>query len=234
MIEELDIDTYLYISKNKLQIFVYNKKDQKNLYTQEKIVYDEYNFQDLNELSKFLDENIYKIEKLVGNFVKDIILVVENDENLNVSVSIKKKNYNETISKKDLESSLIELKDLFNENYPEQNILHMIIVNYIIDERSYSSFVSDLSSDYLCLEVKFVCISNDLIFKFDKLLTNYQITISKYMCGNYVNNFSKIVNGELTEKIYKLKNGFNDNEVTLVPKNVKNKGFFEKFFQLFS
>ena len=54
------------------------------------------------------------------------------------------------------------------------------------------------------------------------------------MCGNYVNNFSKIVNGELTEKIYKLKNGFNDNEVTLVPKNVKNKGFFEKFFQLFS
>ena len=234
MIEELDIDTYLYISKNKLQIFVYNKKDQKNLYTQEKIVYDEYNFQDLNELSKFLDENIYKIEKLVGNFVKDIILVVENDENLNVSISIKKKNYNETISKKDLESSLTELKDLFNENYQEQNILHMIIVNYIIDERSYSSFVGDLSSDYLCLEVKFVCISNDLIFKFDKLLTNYQITISKYMCGNYVKNFSKIVNGELTEKIYKLKNGFNDNEVTLVPKNVKNKGFFEKFFQLFS
>ena len=234
MIEELDIDTYLYISKNKLQIFVYNKKDQKNLYTQEKIVYDKYNFQDLNELSKFLDENIYKIEKLVGNFVKDIILVVENDENLNVSISIKKKNYNETISKKDLESSLTELKDLFNENYQEQNILHMIIVNYIIDERSYSFFVSDLSSDYLCLEVKFVCISNDLIFKFDKLLTNYQITISKYMCGNYVNNFSKIVNGELTEKIYKLKNGFNDNEVTLVPKNVKNKGFFEKFFQLFS
>ena len=234
MIEELDIDTYLYISKNKLQIFVYNKKDQKNLYTQEKIVYDEYNFQDLNELSKFLDENIYKIEKLVGNFVKDIILVVENDENLNVSISIKKKNYNETISKKDLESSLTELKDLFNENYQEQNILHMIIVNYIIDEISYSSFVGDLSSDYLCLEVKFVCITNDLIFKFDKLLTNYQITISKYMCGNYVNNFSKIVNGELTEKIYKLKNGFNDNEVTLVPKNVKNRGFFEKFFQLFS
>ena len=33
---------------------------------------------------------------------------------------------------------------------------------------------------------------------------------------------------------YKLKNGLNDNEVILIPKNVKNKGFFEKFFQLFS
>ena len=32
----------------------------------------------------------------------------------------------------------------------------------------------------------------------------------------------------------KLKNGFNKNEVALISKNPKNKGFFEKFFQLFS
>ena len=234
MIEELDIDTYLYISKNKFQIFVYNKKDKKNLYNQEKIIYDEYSFQDSNELSQFLDENIYKIEKLVGIFIKDIILVLESDENLNVSVSIKKKNYKNTISKKDLENILTELKDLFKENYQKQNILHMIIVNYVIGDKSYSSFDSDLSGDHLCLEVKFVCILNDLMFKFDKLLTNYQISVSRYMCGTYVKNFSKQSGGELAETIYKLKNGINDNEVTLVPKNVKNQGFFEKFFQLFS
>ena len=29
-------------------------------------------------------------------------------------------------------------------------------------------------------------------------------------------------------------NGINENEVKLIPKNTKNKGFFEKFFQLFS
>jgi hypothetical protein len=32
----------------------------------------------------------------------------------------------------------------------------------------------------------------------------------------------------------KLKNGLNKNEITLVSKNTENKGFFEKFFQLFS
>jgi hypothetical protein len=32
----------------------------------------------------------------------------------------------------------------------------------------------------------------------------------------------------------KLKNGFNKNEVRLISKNIENKGFFEKFFQLFS
>ena len=32
----------------------------------------------------------------------------------------------------------------------------------------------------------------------------------------------------------KLNDGLNKNEVQLVPKNKENKGFFEKFFQLFS
>ena len=34
--------------------------------------------------------------------------------------------------------------------------------------------------------------------------------------------------------VYKIKDGFNDNEVKLVPKNTKKASFFEKFFQLFS
>ena len=39
---------------------------------------------------------------------------------------------------------------------------------------------------------------------------------------------------EFSEMIYKINSGCNNNEIALVPKNEKNKGFFEKFFQLFS
>ena len=34
--------------------------------------------------------------------------------------------------------------------------------------------------------------------------------------------------------VFEIINGINENEVNLVPKNTINKGFFEKFFQLFS
>ena len=77
-------------------------------------------------------------------------------------------------------------------------------------------------------------ISNNILFKFDKILEKYQITISQYLNGNYVKNFFNEENIELSEMAYKLRNGHNDNEVILVPKNIENKGFFEKFFQLFS
>jgi uncharacterized protein YaaW (UPF0174 family) len=61
MIEETDFEIFLYISKNKYQIFVYDKNNLKNLYDQEIENDDEI---ELNILSKFLDENIYKIEKM--------------------------------------------------------------------------------------------------------------------------------------------------------------------------
>jgi len=112
--------------------------------------------------------------------------------------------------------------------------MHMIVCNYIVNGQKYPSFKSNLISDNLCLEVKFVSISNELVILLDKVLEKYQIKISQYMCGNYIKNFIEKENNEISLVAYKLRNGYNDDEVNLVPKNSENKGFFEKFFQLFS
>ena len=88
MIEETDFETFLYISKNKYQIFVYDKNNLKNLYNEEIKTSNEI---EPNNLSKFLDENIYKIEKMINNFIKNIILIIEDDKVLDVAISIKKK-----------------------------------------------------------------------------------------------------------------------------------------------
>ena len=130
MIEESDFETFLYISKNKYQIFVYDKNNLKSLYNDEiKINYGI----ELDNLSNFLDENIYKVEKIVGNFIKDIILIIENDEILNIDIGIKKKNSEKHLDQNFLKNNLTEVKDLFKEAYHDQVIMHMIINNYIIN-----------------------------------------------------------------------------------------------------
>ena len=129
---------------------------------------------------------------------------------------------------------MIEVKDIFKENYQELGIMHMVIVNYVVDGKEQYSLVSNLTCDHFSLEVNFVSISNNLTLTFDKLLEKYQIKISQYMCGYYIKNFFKENDDELSLKAHRLKNGANNNEVILVPKNIDNKGFFEKFFQLFS
>jgi hypothetical protein len=105
MIENSDFETFLYISENKYQIFVYDKNNLKNLYHEEIENNDEI---ELNILSKFIDENIYKIEKMIKNFVRNIILIIEDDKVLDIGISLKKKNYEKNIDQKQLENSLVE------------------------------------------------------------------------------------------------------------------------------
>ena len=84
MIENTDFETFLYISKNKYQIFVYDKDNLKNLYNEE---IENANEIELNILSKFLDDNIYKIEKMIKNFIRNIILIIEDDKVLEIGLS---------------------------------------------------------------------------------------------------------------------------------------------------
>ena len=223
MIKETDFETFLFISKNKYQIFVYDKNNLKNLYNEEIKINDDIK---LDNLSNFLEKNIYKIEKMINNFIRNIILIIEDEKVLDVGISIKKKNYEKYIDQKYLENSLVEVKDVFRENYQDQIIMHMIVVDN-----------DNKNDDYLFLEVNFISAPNNLTFYFDKLLENHQIKIKRYMSGGYIRSF---FDKELKESMElfvmanKLNNGLNKNEVQLVSKSVKNIGFFEKFFQLFS
>ena len=234
MIEEADFETFLYLSRKRYVIFVNDQKTLKSLYKEEIKIVDEIYQDDLSLLTKFLDENIYRIEKLVGNFIKDITLIIEHDEIINVDIGIKKKNYTQFLNHNYLKNDLTEVKDLFKTSYPNQVIMHMLITDYDGDgnKNLSSDFVIDENNLYII--VKFISISNSFSSIFDKLLENHHIQINKYMSGEYIKNFIDEDSGELSMMASKLKNGFNKNEVTLISKNLINKGFFEKFFQLFS
>ncbi len=234
MVEEVDFETYLSLTNDKFEIFLFDKKNLKNLYQDKLSLENNFNTINLEKLSKFLDNNVFKIEKLSGKFIKNIFLIIESDKNFETSMCIKKKNYDNLISQKSLEIALTEVKELFNETYQEQVIMHMIISNYLINGKNYNSYIDNLRSNNLCLEVKFMSLSNDMAFALDKILQKYQIKIKQYLDTKYINNFLKDENIEITEMAFRLKNGYNENEVMLVKKNAENKGFFEKFFQLFS
>ena len=227
MTQKTDFEIFLCISKNKYQISVYDKDNLKNLYNAEiKINYEI----ELDNLSNFLDENIYKIEKILNNFISDIILIIEDDKVLEVGVSIKKKNYKKDIDQKHLENSLVEVKDVFRENYKDQIIMHMIIA---YNDKNENNLQLN-NDDCLFLEVNFISIPNNFTFYFDKLLENHQIKITRYMSGNYIKSYFGEDATELSMMANKLNNGLNKNEVQLVSKSIENTGFFEKFFQLFS
>ena len=234
MTKEFDLDTYLIVTNYKFIICLFDKKNFKNIFIQEFEFKNKSGTLDLNSLSKFLENNIFKIEKLTSKFINNIIVVVDSEEIQDLNIGIKKKNYIKNLNFKNLESIIVEAKDLFKETYQDQKIIHIIIQNYLINGKTYLKFQKNLPTNDFGLEIKFISVSNKLSFQLEKILGKYQIKISKYISGIYVENYFQGKRNEFPVMVYEIINGINENEVKLVPKNTVNKGFFEKFFQLFS
>ena len=91
MTEELSFEAYLGLSQNKFQIYLLDKKSLKNIYKEEVYLENGLDLIDYNLLHSFLDKNIFKIEKLIGKFLRSIIVVIDNNQTLNCSIGIKKK-----------------------------------------------------------------------------------------------------------------------------------------------
>ena len=234
MSEDLELETYLSISPNKFGIYLLDPKKNKNLYKEELRFENNSKNIDFVYLNKFLEENIFKIEKLNGDFIENIFLIVKSLDVVNLEIGIKKKNYENSVNKKYLVNAVTEVKDLVKETYQDSKIIHIIIKNLQINDNDFLSIQKSFESKDLGLEITFISIHHNLIFQLEKILEKYQIKINRYLCGSYIGEFSRVHGAEFSTMANKIIKGFNKNEVELVKKNEENRGFFEKFFQLFS
>ena len=139
------------------------------------------------------------------------------------------------INLKSLSYLINEAKENCKKTIDERRIIHLIINNYKINNENYSSLPKDLNTKSLSLDLKFICLSNEIIKNLEEILNKYQISLSQIVDADYISEFLNNKNNKniflMTKKIL---SGYNPNEVLLVNKSNKNKGFFEKFFNLFS
>ena len=234
MNEAIDFETYLVISNDKFEIYLLDIKNFENLYKKEFKYQTDLEKIDLNLLDEFLEKHIFSIEKVAGSFVNKINLIIQNKTILNLDLSVKKKNYSQNISDVFLKNILTDVKDLFKESYREYKLMHMLINKYIVNEESYTSLKDETNSDEICLEIKLISISNLIVFEIENILKKYQIQVINYFDKEYLKDFFKDEQLEISHMANKILNGINNNEVLLTSKNTKKLGFFEKFFQLFS
>ncbi|WP_440697749.1 hypothetical protein [Candidatus Pelagibacter sp. HIMB1709] len=234
MIDVSEVQTYLIISKKNFVIYLFDKKKLKTLYYEKLDLENKINDLDLESLNNFLNENIFKIEKLIGNFIKNIFIYLETEDIFNINISLKKKSYEKKLQVNFLENLLVEAKDLIQENYDKYKITHMVINKYIINGKIYTNFINNQDTDNLGLEINFKCFHKNLLLQITHILDKYHIEIDRFLDLKYVNSSFPDENIDPVIRCYKVLDGFNQNEINLEPKNIKKIGFFEKFFQLFS
>ena len=235
MKSNFDFNTYLFISKKKIIISAYRENNFEKIYEKELQLNEQLEHINYQELDNFLNDNIFRIEKKLDNFIKKIIVIIDTDQFFLIQLSIKKKDIENLIDLKSLSYLINEAKENCKKTIDERRIIHLIIKNYKIDNENYVSMPKDVNNKSFSIDLEFICLSNEIIKNLEKILNKYQISLGQIVNANYIREF---LTGEENENIFlmtkKILSGYNSNEVILVNKSNKNQGFFEKFFNFFN
>ena len=234
MNKEINFETFLFVGFKKIIISVNKKDNFKTVHKKEIKFSNELNQFQLNRLNDFLDENIFFIEKKLNYLIQNIYIILEHKEFIPIGISIKKQNYGNIIKKENLIYSLNEIKSYCKKTLEGKKIIHMLIDNYIADNNSYSLLPKNLKSDYFSLDIRFICLPDNIVKNLEDILKKYQIAIQQIVEASYIINSNKQSVEDIFLKTKNILEGSNNNEVKILKKMRKNKGFFEKFFNLFS
>lgn len=225
--------TLLFLTLNKFTLIVLDEFN-KVIFKKElllKVSSEKFNFE---LLDNFINQNIFKIEKELNEFVKIIILIIDHNDIFSVNLSIKNK-INDVILNDNLINNLLtEAKSYCKETLEKVNVMHMKIDLFYIDNNIYKTLPDKIRFKNLSVDLSFICIPNNFLQNLEKVLNKYQISLGKVLSYKYLNNFIDIANNELGLVSKKILHGFNENEVIFTHKRSKNLSFFEKFFNFFN
>jgi cell division ATPase FtsA len=185
-------------------------------------------------LEKFLKDNIFKIEKDLKNFIKKINLIIKSENFSPMQLSLKQNNNDNTISQQSLNYLLNEAKNQCKKSMKQKKIIHMIIDNYLIDNKNFAHLPEQMKCHSFSLDISFICLQLNVIEKFEKILKKYQISLNQILDANYIESFFNKEDIDIFNMGNKIINGVNRNEVKIINKKITKSGLFERFFNLFS
>ena len=234
MDNDINFESYLFISSKKLIISVIKKKTFENIYKKEKIIEIDNNQSWSQVIDKFLSENIFFIEKNLESFIKKINLIIVSEDFIPIELSIRNNNHGKLISQKNLIYLLNEAKDLCKKTLQKKRIIHMLIKNYLLDDNNYTSLPDETKCNFFSLDIKFICFPDDLIKIFEEVLNKYHISIDQILSADYLDEYFSNNEIDIFNKASRVIEGCNLNEVKIVNKIPTKSGLFERFFNIFN
>ena len=227
---------YLEFSYTEFNIAAFNKINNKLEYSNQKLYKSYFNNNELNFdiLQNFVEKNILEVEKAIGEFVKDIYLMIETPQSTSINLSVLKNNEGNKITKQDVMYLIQDAKQQILKSNSTIEIIHIITENYNLDNINHNFLPLDINCKKFSIDIKFICFPKNLLRNFEQLFLKQQILINKFICSNYVKTFNSENNEKhICEKGKEIVEGINKQEVVSIPKIIEKTGFFEKLFHFF-
>ena len=234
MTNKVDFQTYLYLNHNQFIIYVAEILTNEKIYSEKLTIEENSTELKFDKLDQFLDSNIFKIEKKLNNFIKDMYVILDSNKFHSIKLSIKKNNNGNLINSEALIHPLSDLKNLCQSNLQNEKVIHYLIEKYVIDNKFYTTLPENINCNIFSLDTEFICLSKNLIENIEKILKKYHISLNQILSASYVEKFKDNSDNSIFTTASRIVSGHNTNEVLMVGKIDKKQGFFERFFNFFN
>ena len=179
---------------SKLRAGAFNKINlNETFHTESKFFFDHI------EIDKETQKIITFLEKKTDEYIKDINLMIDSPKTKSIGISISKRINETSLKQRDIQFLIQEAKQQISKYYYDQNIVHIIINNYKIDDNDYNNLPKDIKGNFISLDILFICIPKKIIEHFRNIFLKFNISINQITSSSY----TKAINYKNEFSLYK-------------------------------
>ena len=147
-------------------------------------------FIDRSNLELKIQKIITSLEKDSNEYIDNINLMVDSSKMLSVGISLSKKLDGSKLKQANIQFLVQEAKQQILKYYTSYNIVHIIINNYKIDDVDYSYLPDEIKSNFISLDIIFICLPTDLVLYLKNIFSKSNIFVDQIICSSYVKSIN--------------------------------------------
>ena len=207
-------EVYFDCGSSKIRAGAFNKNNPKKSFC-----YEGGFFSNHSNIELEIQKIISFLEKNTNEYLDDINLMIDSPKMLSIGISISKKLDGSKLQKEDIHFLIQDAKQQVLRNYSDQNIAHIIIKNYIIDNNKYTLLPDNIECNIISLDILFICLPKKLIEYFKKFFLNLNVSVNQIFCSSYAKSINYKDNFSSTENLSFIDIGFNKTSMNCYIKN---------------
>ena len=177
-----------------------------------------------NDLNKDveIEKIIANIEKDTNEYLEAINLMIDSSEMHSIALSLSKNFDGSVLKKEDVKFLIQDAKQQILRNHINQNILHIIVRKYKIDNIEYSYLPDDIRCSLLSIDIIFICLPKKITEQVKKNFLKYDISINQTLCSSYIKSLSYKNEFNSSENLCFIDIGFDKTSIIFYIKNEMN------------
>jgi len=137
------------------------------------------------EIRAEIHKIIMFLEKNTNEYIDNVNLMIDSPKMLSIGISISKKIDGLQLKQEDIQFLVQEARQQISKYYKNQNITHIIINNYKINNTDYDYLPLNTKCNFIALDILFICLPEETIDYFKNIFYKFDISINQIICSSY-------------------------------------------------